>query len=115
MACVDELYIEDTGTSIEFLMKECDDSDPDNPVEVVVDISSVTAMDITFVRPDDTTFVKSMPDVSLMTDGTDGLLNYLTIVTDLDMEGNWKAQAKITMPTGSWYSGVISFKVKEHY
>lgn len=115
MACVDQLYIGDTGTSIEFLVKECNDTDPDNPFEEVVNISSATAMRITFLKPDDTTLIKNMPDVDFITDGSDGLLHYLTIDTDLDQEGNWKAQAKITLPTGSWYSSPINFTVKTPY
>lgn len=115
MACVDELFIGDTGTSIEFLFKECDDTDPDNPVEVLVDISSASAMQIVFLKPDEagTKLVKTNPDVKFLTDGTDSLIHYLTIVTDLDVAGPWQAQAKITMPTGAWYSSKISFQVKE--
>ena len=111
MACVDELFIGDTGTSIQFLIKECDDT-VTPAVETLVDISSATAMQITFLKPDKTTLVKNMPDVKFFTDGTDSLLHYLTIVSDLDIKGTWKAQARITMPSGEWYASIISFKVK---
>lgn len=113
MACVDELFIGDTGTSIEFLIKECDDSDPDNPVEVLVDVSSATAFVLTFVRPlDATTLVKTNPEVKFLTDGTDSLIHYLTVKADLDQEGLWKAQLRVLMPTGEWYTSEISFFVK---
>ena len=113
MACVDELFIGDTGTSIEFLIKECDDSDPDNPVEVLVDVSSATTMVITFLKPDATTLVVNNPEVEFLTDGTDSVIRYLTIESDLDVVGTWKGQLRITMLTGVWYTSKISFKVKD--
>ena len=112
MACVDELFIGDIGTSIQFLVKECNDT-VDPPVEELVDISAATAMQITFLKPDGSTLVVTNPEVAFLTDGTDSIIHYKTIVTDLDVAGTWKAQAKITMPTGAWYTSTISFKVKE--
>ena len=114
MACVDELFIGDTGTSIEFLIKECNNDDPDNPVEELVDVSSATAMIITFLKPDATTLVVAMVDgVEFLTDGTDSVIRYLTQSTDLDVAGTWKAQLRVTMLTGVWYTSKISFKVKD--
>ena len=109
MACVDELFVGDTGTSIEFLVKECDDT-VDPPVEVLVDVSSATLIEITFLKPDDTT----LPVVgSFLTDGTDSIVRYITLLNTLDIAGPWKGQAKITMPSGSWYTSKISFTVKD--
>lgn len=110
MACVDEIYLGDVGTSIEFLIKECNDSDPDKPFEELVDISSATLMNIVFLKPDGT----KIPVLgSFLTDGTDSVLRYITIDGFLDSVGKWKAQAQITMPTGKWYTSLISFKVLE--
>jgi len=114
MSCVDELFIGDTGTSIEFLIKECDNSDVDNPVEVIVDVSQATAFQLNFLNPDDGTVLpKTDPEVKLLTDGTDGLVHYLTIETDLSVSGPWKAQLRVTMASGKWYTSKISFTVKE--
>lgn len=115
MSCVDEIFIGDEGTSIEFLVKECDDSDPDNPIEVLVDISSATSLEIIFLLPDElgTTLLKTEPDVKFITDGTDSLFHYLSIPSDFSIEGTWKAQGRITMPSGKWYTSKISFKVKD--
>lgn len=110
MSCVDEIYFGDVGTSIEFLVKECNDSDPDNPFEELVDISSATKMDVIFLKPDETNITKIGVFV---TDGTDSLLRYITEADFLDQVGKWKAQARITMPTGKWYTSSISFKVLE--
>lgn len=112
MACVDQLFVGDTGTSIEFLIKECDNSDPDNPVEVLVDVQFATVMVMTFLKPDGTTLVVNNPEVKFLTDGTDSIIHYLTVGSDLDQTGTWKAQLRITMVTGVWYTTSISFKVK---
>ena len=114
MACIDELFLGDTGTSIEFLVKECNNDDPDNPVEEVVDVQTATAMEITFLKPDATPLVVDMTDgVEFLTDGTDGVIRYLTISTDLDTAGNWRAQLRVTLLTGVWYTSIIKFKVKD--
>lgn len=110
MACADEIYLGDIGTSIQFLVKECNDNDPDNPFEEFVDISSATNMDIVFLKPDES---KAPVTGSFVTDGTDSLLKYITVDGFLDQAGKWKAQAQITMPTGKWYTSSISFKVLE--
>ena len=113
MACQDELFIGDTGTSIEFLIKECENSDPDNPVEVVVDVQSATTKIITFLKGDGGSLVVNNPDVKFLNDGSDGIIHYYTKSTDLDVEGPWKAQLRITMPTGVWYTSKVSFRVKD--
>jgi len=113
--CEDKFFIGDTGTSIQFLVSECNDSDPDNPVQELVDISSASAMSIIFLKPDATKLTKTEPEVKFLTDGTDSLLHYLTIEADLDQGGPWQAQARITMPTGKWYTSKISFQVYEAF
>ena len=112
MACEDILFLGDTGTSIEFLIKECDNSDPDNPVEVIVDVHNATTMVITFLKEDGTTSVVTNPAVGFLTDGTDGIIRYITLSDTLDVTGTWKAQLRVTMPGGVWYTTIIKFKVK---
>ena len=70
-------------------------------------------MVITFLKPDETTLVVNNPEVKFLTDGTDSLIHYLTVASDLDQVDTWKAQLRVTMPTGVWYTSTISFKVKE--
>ena len=112
MACVGELFIGDTGTSIEVLVKECNDK-LDPPVEELVDISDATGLQIKFIKPDGSALIKTEPDVKLLTDGTDSLFHYLTLQSDLDQSGNWKAQGKVTMPSGTWYTSTFKFKVND--
>jgi len=113
MLCVANLFMGDVGTSIEFLIKECDNSDTYGYSEKLVDVSTVTFFELTFLKPDDTVLVKTTPDVKFLTDGADLLVHYLTVATDLDQAGKWKAQLRLTMPSGKWYSNRITFQVKE--
>jgi len=111
MSCVDEIFVGDIGTSIEFLIKECDDSDPDNPVEVLVDVSTATAMQIIFLKQDASTLVVTNPQVRFLTNGEDSIIHYFIVDGDIDQAGYWEAQLKVTLPTGVWYTSKINFTV----
>ena len=43
--------------------------------------------------------------------GVDGKMQYTTVADDLDIEGKWKIQGKVVLPTGTWRSDISSFKV----
>ncbi len=99
MAQVREIHVEDIGTSFRVTVYDS---------EVVVDISSATSMLLNFYKPDKST----VSQVAVhYTDGTDGVLEYITTSNDLDMAGNWKIQAVVTLPTGTWSSDITKFKV----
>lgn len=100
MACsIYEIHLGDIGTVFEVTMKDCD---------VVVDISLASVMQVIFKKPDKTVVPKT---AVFKTDGTDGILQYTTVLDDLDQKGTWYIQAKITMPTGTWSSDTSKFKV----
>lgn len=107
MTCLDELYLNDEGTSIEFEVYECDDT-VDPPVQNLVNISSATVQAVNFLKPDGTTINRTG---EFLTDGTDGITRYITVSGDLDVTGPWKAQAVITLPTGKWATSIIEFQV----
>lgn len=73
-----------------------------------LDISNQTALSVIFKKPGGTTLTKT---ASLVTDGTDGLIKYVTIADDLDEIGTWKIQAKIESINGTWKTSFKSFKV----
>ena len=103
MSCTTcEIHIGDIGTIFEVTMKDCD---------ATIDISTATLKEIIFKRPD---VAASAYTAEFSTDGTDGKIKYVTVADDLDVEGTWKVQAKITMPTGTWKSDVSSFRVYEN-
>lgn len=49
--------------------------------------------------------------LSLVTDGTDGLVKYTTLSTDLDVPGIWRLQGKVTLSGEVFHSDVLSFEV----
>lgn len=100
MVCsVYEIHVGDIGTAFEVTMKDCDD---------VVDISTASIKQLIFRKHDKTVVTKT---AVFKTDGTDGIIQYITVLDDLDQKGTWYIQAKITMPTGTWSSDTSKFKV----
>jgi hypothetical protein len=80
-------------------------------LEDVVNISAATTTDIRFQKPDDSVVDKS---AAFTTDGVDGLIQYVSILDDLDMSGKWKIQAHIITPVGEWRSEIETFWVQEN-
>ena len=78
----------------------------------IVDISGATTMEITFQKPDGITNV--IKTAVHTTDGTDGKLQYVTILDDLDIIGTWKKQAFVVLSTGEWSSDIDNFKVHKN-
>ena len=101
MAC--EIHANDIGTVFECTIVDCQEP------PVLIDISSDTLKEIRFRRPDTTTLIKTGV---FKTDGTDGILQYTSIIDDLDMEGTWNIQAKVQLSDGTWYSEIGSFIVE---
>ncbi len=99
MATVREIHVEDIGTSFRVTVYDGN---------VIVDIASASTMTLNFFKPDKTTLSKTAVH---FTDGTDGILEYITISGDLDQAGKWKIQAVVTLPTGTWSSDITKFTV----
>ena len=95
----DEIHVDDIGTQFEITIKDGDN---------LVNLSAATDMTIIFQKPDKITIEKI---ATLLTDGTDGRMKYSTIVGDLNIAGNWKIQAKVSLPAGVWKSDISEFKV----
>jgi len=102
MACsIYEIHVGDIGTVFEINLKDCED---------IVDISTAITKEIVFKKPDvDKTVV--IKDAVFKTDGTDGIIQYITILDDLDIKGTWYIQAIVQLPTGNWSSDISKFKV----
>ena len=99
MICENEVHVGDIGTAFEMVLKECD---------VVVDISTATVKEIIFRKPDKSIVTKT---AEFKTGGIDGIIQYITILDDLDLKGTWSIQARVTLPTGIWSSDISKFKV----
>lgn len=97
-----EIHKYDIGTAFEVTLK-----DGDNTLNLVT--SSVK--EIHFQKPDGTVVEKT---AQFRTDGSDGIIVYITVADDLDQTGSWKIQAKVTLPTGTWSSDIEKFKVYDN-
>ena len=99
MTCENEIHIGDIGTSFEMILKECDS---------IVDLTGAVTKEIIFRKPDKSIVTKT---AEFKTNGTDGVIQYITILDDLDLKGTWNIQARVTLPTGIWSSDISKFKV----
>lgn len=94
-----EIHVGDIGTAFDITMY--DDTK-------VVDLTGYISLTINFIKPDGT----CMPKVAVLkTDGTDGILRYITVLGDLDQAGTWQLQAVVELATGKWSSDTTKFKV----
>lgn len=112
MACVDELHIDDQGTSIEFLIKECG---PDG-TKTTVDISAADSITVRFQKSDTAKTTVDRTGVIYTDgangDGTDGIVQYITESGLVDIKGTWKAQAIVGFPDGGlFHSSIVEITV----
>lgn len=78
-----------------------------------LDLSGVTSKEFALIDPAGNVTVLAP---SFVTNGTDGLLNYLTQSTDLTTAGTWGVQVKLTWSGGTLLrSTVATFLVGEAY
>ncbi len=97
---VDEIHLNDLGTDLVVTIKDGTS---------VVDISTATTRQLILGKPDGTSLTKSG---TFTTDGTDGKLQYTTIVSDLSVIGWWKIQGYIVTSTGKKFrSDIGNFEV----
>jgi hypothetical protein len=75
---------------------------------VIIDISTATSLAIVFQKPDGTTVEKA---AILTGDGTDGCFQCSTVADDLDQDGLWLAQGKVTLPAWSGSTDIVAFTV----
>lgn len=94
-----EIHQGDIGTIFEVTLMDGD---------VIVDLTGAIAQSIVFLPPDKT--VVSQTSV-FKTNGTDGIIQYTTLVDDLDQIGKWKLQAVVQLLTGTWSSDIKEFTV----
>ena len=96
----EEIHVGDIGTVFEAEIQED---------AAAVDISSATALSLLFLKPDGTVDTQT---AVFSTDGTDGLIRYVTQEDDLDIPGRWRIQGRVTLSTGTWSSVISSFRVR---
>jgi hypothetical protein len=100
---IGEIHKNDVGTVFNVTIKDQSNA--------IVDISAATTKQIIFTDPEGTDVAKT---ATFNTDGTDGKINYVILVDDLDLVGLWKMQAKVITPAGTWHSNITEFNVLDN-
>ncbi len=99
---IEEIHEGDIGTTLKVVMRNG---------AAIVDISGATTKNIKLKKPGGTVVTKAGV---FTTDGTDGLLQYVTLSGDLDESSltiQWEIQAHIITATGEWHSNIKKFSV----
>lgn len=75
----------------------------------LVDLSSFTTLELVFRSPKGTVTTQT---AELVTDGTDGKLQYVTQTSDdLNEAGSWQVQGRMSKSDGTWRTAVSTFVV----
>lgn len=104
--CRDEIHVGDIGTRFRFQFLQRGE---------VLSVANADQLRVLFRRPDGTTFTRVAVFAS---DGSDGLVDYVTVKGDLDAAGDcWQAQAYTEEGdpvTQAHHSEIRSFEVKSN-
>ncbi len=96
-----DIFVGDEGTSFGGTVKDQD--------EAVIDISAATVKTIRFTDPSGVSVDKT---AAFVTDGTDGMIHYISDAAFIDEAGIWFYQGYIELPLGKWYTDIHSFEVE---
>lgn len=91
MAAREKIYVGDIGTVID--------------LDTEVNISAATSAKIVVLKPDETEV-----EWTGAVNGTT-VVRYTTVLDDLDQEGVWRLQAKVTTPAGTWLGNTVTVTV----
>lgn len=91
----------DIGTTIKATIVDQDGT--------ALDVSAATTLQLLFLKPNGVLETKT---ATLTGDGTDGIIQYVTIADDLDVPGVWKSQGYIVDAGKQHKSSVDTFHVK---
>lgn len=93
-----DLHVTDIGTEIRVTVMDGTE---------VVDLSSASVKQFLFKHKTGLTFSR---DASLFTDGSDGILKYILVDGDIDLQGKWELQVYLEFSTGKWHSSKATFE-----
>ena len=97
-----EIHKDDVGTR--FLITVKDDGLPVN----ISGVSGGSVHQVSFRKPSDTVIDRN---ATLKDYGISGVMFYDTVAGDLDEAGLYKLQAKVIVPSGTFFTDIFSFKV----
>jgi len=94
-----DLQQDDIGTILRFTVTENG---------IPVDMSAATTKKLLLEKKDKTTVEH---DLVYTTDGTDGKVEYVTVLGDLDQKGKLKAQVYLETTDGKWHTSTYEWDV----
>lgn len=97
-----QVHVGDIGTQIQIKVVDQDGN--------VVSLAPATTKEICFEKPSGAKVTKTAV-FPVGGDGTDGLMEYITIADDLDEAGPWQIQGRVVFVTGEWRTEVDTFRV----
>ena len=96
----EQIHMGDVGTSFDITVYEGGE---------LKDLSTAHQVTLKFRKPDNSVVSKSG---TLVTDGTDGQVRYITEVDFLDSRGQWDLQVVVNYPGEPiWHSNIVHFHV----
>jgi len=91
----------DIGTTIKATIVDQDGN--------ALDVSGASTLQLIFLKPNG---VQESQTATMTNDGTDGIIEYVTIADDLDVPGVWKSQGYVVDAGKEHKSSVDTFHVK---
>ena len=95
-----EIHMNDIGTQFILTIKDQDGA--------VVNLASSLTKEIIFLKPDLSSHTKT---ASFVTDGSDGKIYYTAASGDIEQDGFWRIQGRVTFASGSWSTNTTQFIV----
>jgi len=97
------IHVGDVGTIFRLTIVENDGVTP-------VPVQTATVKSILFEKGQGTKVTKT---AVFFTDGSDGIIQYVGLASDVDEAGNWWMQGYVEMPSGKFFSSKVSFSVQK--
>ena len=97
-----EIHQNDIGTRFSITVKD------DGNLVNISGVDGGSVHQVSFRKPSDAVINRS---ATLQDYGFSGVMFYDTIVGDLDEAGVYKLQAKVIIPSGTYYTDIYTFKV----
>jgi hypothetical protein len=94
-----DMHVGDIGTPLRFTIKENN---------AAMDVSNYDWLVLHLEKKDKS--VVDMP-LSLVTDGKDGKVEYITQFGDVDQKGKWRAQIFYGDTSGSWHTSIVELVI----
>ena len=97
-----EIHKDDVGTRFSITLKD------DGSLVNISGVDGGSVHQISFRKPSDTIVERN---ATLQDYGISGVMFYDSVAGDLDEAGVYKLQAKVIIPSGTYYTDIYTFKV----